>query len=153
MSIRRRFALAIAFLAFPWAFSFARHSNRDSAAMIVKEISKNNIYEVSYYVGYFGSMSVQYQLFEKLLTLASDEQLVHFAIKAKNGVARLYCYQALKARKAGIPDDLRRQFNNDHTIVQTLKGCTGDKSTISFLANKGLFNPLEYDSTKYRFNL
>ncbi len=141
MQAYRKVALAIAFLIFGWTFGFSQDLKSDSAVLIIKEMAESDIYEVSYSIGYFGSLSLQYQRFEKLLSLASQQQLIDFATNANNPVARLYCYQALRKKKVDIPVSLKQQFSKDITKVKTLKGCTGEEKSVSSLANEDIFNP------------
>lgn len=141
MQFYKRTVVVIALLIFGGTFSFCQGLKSDSVALIIKEIGKSDIYEVSYTVGYFGSLSLQYQRFEKLLSLASQQQLIHFAANDSNAVSRLYCYQALRQKKSDILVSLKQQFSKDTTKVKTLKGCTGEERSVSSLANEDIFSP------------
>jgi hypothetical protein len=61
----------------------------------------------------------------------------------KNAVVRLYALQGLKRRKANIPEQLRRQFREDKTVVRVLKGCVGDEKPISVLFEQDLKSPYD----------
>ena len=118
--------------------SFGQKPKNDSVAIIVTGIANTNIYEVSSTVGYAGSLSKQYQRFEGLSSLATEQQLLDLASRNENAVVRLYALQALKQKKINIPEVLVEQFNNDRTIVTMLKGCIGNKKTVNELAKQNL---------------
>lgn len=120
------------------AFSFGQRQKGDSLAIVVKAMAGSDIYEVSHTVGYAGSVSKQFQRFELLLSLATEQQLTDLAACNKNAVVRLYALQALKQKKANIPQSLMSQFQNDRTIVTMLKGCIGDKKAVNELAKQNL---------------
>lgn len=143
MQSYKRVVLVIVLLISGKTFSFFQDLKSDPVVLIIKEMAKINLYEVSYTVGYFGSLSLQYQLFEKLLSLASHQQLIYFATKDSNAVARLYCYQALRQKKGDIPVSLKQQFIKDTTKVKKLKGCIGEERSVSFLANEDIFDPFK----------
>jgi len=124
-------------------FSFGQRQSNDSLTTVIKAIANSNIYEVSYTVGYAGSISKQYQRFEQLLSLATEEQLLDLAAHNKNAVVRLYAFQALKRKKIKIPDNLIRQFQHDNTIVQMLKGCVGDKKSVNALVQQDIKSPYD----------
>ena len=107
----------------------------ESLEKVVQEIAISNIYEVSYTVGFAGSVSEQYLRFNKLLSLATEQQLTDMAAQNKNAVVRLYALQALRQKHVKIPDNLLKQFQNDQTIVRLLNGCNGHKMTVSEAAN------------------
>lgn len=79
---------------------------------------------------YQSSISV----FEQLLSLSTEQQLNDLAAHHKNGVVRLYAFQALKRKKSNISEALVQQFQNDNTKIKTLNGCQGDEKTINFLS-------------------
>lgn len=143
MQTLKKVAFFVMLLLVTGTLSFGQKPNSDSLATIVKAIAKSNIYEVSYTVGYAGTISKQYQRFEQLLSLATQEQLMDIAVNNKNAVVRLYALQALKRKKINIPDSLIQQFQNDHTIVEMLKGCFGDKKRVNLLAQQDLKSPYD----------
>ena len=97
----------------------------DSLILIISEIENSNIYEMSYTVGYAGTISKQYLRFKQLLQLATGKQLSELAVNHNNAVVRLYAYQALKQKSVPIPENIVVYFTNDHTFVKTLWGCFG----------------------------
>ena len=79
----------------------AAHSENtkiDPIKAIVNEMAAHDIYERSTGVGYAGTASKQLQLFEKLRSLASENELTELAVNNKNAVVRLYALQALKTK-------------------------------------------------------
>jgi hypothetical protein len=119
-------------------FCFGQKQPNDSLKAVVTAIANNNVYEVSYTVGFAGTVSKQYLHFKQLLSLATEQQLTHLATLSKNAVVRLYSLQALRQKHASIPNSLLEQFQHDRTIVMTLNGCNGDKRTVSELMEKNL---------------
>jgi hypothetical protein len=105
---------------------------------VIQEMADQDLYETSRTVGFAGSVSKQYQRFQQFVSLATEKQLAELAIRHKNAVVRLYAFQALKKRKANIPDSLYDQFMSDRSAVATLNGCVGDKKTVSELAMQDL---------------
>jgi hypothetical protein len=110
----------------------------DPLQTVIQEIARQDVYEVSRTVGFAGALSKQYQRFQQLSSLATEQQLTELAVRHKNAVVRLYAFQALKKRKVDIPDGLSEQFMNDRSVVMTLNGCVGDKVTVSELARRDL---------------
>lgn len=131
-------------------FCFGQKETNHSMKRIVSAMAKNDVYEVSYTVGFAGSVSKQYLRFKQLLSLATEQQLTYLAAKNKNAVVRLYALQALRRKHANIPNILLEQFQNDKTIVTTQNGCNGDKETVNELATQNLMFP--NDLTNMKFN-
>lgn len=138
MQTIRKAIVLITLLSVTGTFSFAQRQKDDSLNSVVKAMANSNIYEVSYTVGYAGSVSKQYLRFEQILTLATVQQLIALATNNKNAVVRLYALQALKRKKINIPIALIQQFQNDHTIVDMLKGCIANKKAVNILAQQDL---------------
>ena len=80
-------------------FSFGQKTMGDSVATLARAMANSDIYEVSYTVGYTGAISQQYQRFERLLSLATEQQLIDLAYRYDNAVIRLYAFQALRQKK------------------------------------------------------
>lgn len=116
--------------------SFGQKQRNDSLEKVVQGITISNIYEVSYTVGFAGSVSKQYLRFNKLLSLATEKQLTDMAAQNKNAVVRLYALQALRQKHVKIPDNLLKQFRHDKTIVIILNGCCGYEMTVGEAANR-----------------
>jgi hypothetical protein len=117
----------------------AQSPKQDSVAILVKGLAAANVYEQSLSVGYAGAASTQYWRFSRLLSIASNEQLIHLAADHKNAVVRLYCYGALKQRGSVISSSLLQQFSSDNTIVKTLNGCIGGERSVRALAAERVF--------------
>jgi len=111
----------------------------DSVVKILKEISRHNIYEYKT-VGIAGTLSKQYQRYEKLEKVATVDELIQISKEYKNAVARLYAFQALKHKGATISKDLQEQFEQDKTEVQTLNGCFGNTSKVDELSKENFNN-------------
>ncbi len=118
--------------------SFAQSQGIDSLNTVLKAMAKNNIYEVSFTVGFSGTISEQYQHFKQLLSLATSEQLLDIAAHNKNAVVRLYAYQALKQNKIKIPGILIQQFQDDINIVKTHNGCKEENKSVNALAQQNI---------------
>ena len=103
-----------------------------------KTSNSSNIYEMSYTVGYAGTISKQYLRFKQLLQLATSKQLSELAVNHNNAVVRLYAYQALKQKLVTIPENIIAFFAIDHTVVKTLWGCFGGSQMISVLVKQHL---------------
>ncbi|GEO07761.1 hypothetical protein [Segetibacter aerophilus] len=116
--------------------SFGQNNKDDTIKIVVGEMARNDVYERSYSIGYFGSYSKQLELFEKLKSIATEEQLLKLAEESKSAIVRLYAFQALKEKKTKIPESIARKFTNDNTEVTVLWGCFGDKKTVKALAFK-----------------
>jgi hypothetical protein len=100
------------------------------------KMAHNDVYERSYSIGYFGSYSKQLELFEKLKTIATEDQLLKLAEESKSPVVRLYAFQALKEKKTKVPESVVQKFTHDSTEVVVLWGCFGDKKPVRSLAFK-----------------
>ncbi len=111
----------------------------DSVSEILKEISKHNIYEYKT-VGIAGTLSKQYQRYEKLERVATSDELIQISRDYKNAVARLYAFQALKLKGIVIPKDLQEQFDNDKSEIQTLNGCFGNTSKVDELSKENFIS-------------
>lgn len=118
--------------------SFGQNQHYDSLTTIVNEIDSSNVYEMSYTVGFAGTISKQYSRFKKLLQWASNNELSELAIHHRNAVVRLYALQALRRNKVSIAEDIIEQFKNDPAQVTTLYGCQGGIGTVSFLSQQNL---------------
>ena len=57
-------------------FTFSQRHQADSLTTIVTAMEKSNVYEASYTIGYAGTVSKQYQRFEQLAALATEQQLL-----------------------------------------------------------------------------
>ena len=119
-------------------FCFGQKQTNDSLKAVVTAIANSNVYEVSYTVGFAGTVSKQYLRFKQLLSLATEQQLTDLASLNENAVVRLYALQALRQKHANISGSLLEQFQHDRTIVTTLNGCNGDKKTVSELTSWNL---------------
>ena len=103
----------------------------DPVKKIVKEIAKSNIYEFTPTTENDVSKSQQNKRYEALLKTASVEELTNLATKHKNAVVRLYAFQALVLKLKDIPKEIIDQFNNDATMVDTLRGDIADKTPVN----------------------
>lgn len=102
---------------------------------IVKEIASHNIYE-SRTVGIAGTLSAQFQRYEKLGKTATPDELIQISTNHENAVVRIYAFQALKLRGIAVPKDLQEQISRDKAEVQTLDGCLGGVSTVGKLSKE-----------------
>jgi hypothetical protein len=134
MQLRIKFLLTFSILLVVANSVFGQKNKSDSFEVLVHQIASANVYEMSYTIGYKGSVSKQHLRFEQLLLIATDSQLLQLASKHTNGVVRLYAYQALKKRKSLIPQTVVQQFKNDVQKVITFNGCIGAERTIAALA-------------------
>lgn len=100
----------------------------------VNEMAAIDIYERSATVGYTGSASRQLELFKKLRSLASENELTELASNHKDAVVRLYAFHALKEKTKNVSQTLVKKFEADNTEVVTLTGCLGDKKSVRRLA-------------------
>ncbi len=112
-----------------------------SLRKVVQQMAAQNSYESSR-VGYAGIKSAQYIRFEKLLSRASEQQLVQLATVDTNAVVRLYALQALRYKGTVIADNLQQRFSKDTTKVETLMGCLGGRQTVQSLASSILQQPI-----------
>ncbi len=111
----------------------------DPVKKIVKEIEKANIYEYTATVGFAGTASQQNIHYEELLKTASTDELIKLATKNKNAVVRLYAYRAIVQKFKEVPKDILNQFNNDTSVVNTLRGCIAEKTTVKVIAESLLY--------------
>ena len=121
--------------------SFAQKQINGTVANAVREMAENNIYETSCNVGFAGSVSSQYQRFKLLLSSATPAQLIALATNNKNPIVRLYAFQALKKRNINTSNSLIEKFKNDHTEVNKLNGCLGEKTTVNLLTAEIFISP------------
>jgi hypothetical protein len=124
--------------------SFAQKPNLLNST--VNEIARYNIYETTNTVGYANVVSKQYQRFELLVSLATEEKLIKLATHNKSAIVRLYAFQALRRKNITIPDIMKQQFQKDNTIVKTLEGCLGDRKTVNILAMQELQVPVSFSN-------
>lgn len=115
--------------------TFSQTAINDSLNIIVAEIDSSNVYEMTYTVGYAGSISKQYLRLQKLSDMASEKKLTDLALNYHNPVVRLYALKALK-RFFSIPEHIALTFSNDKSLVNTLSGCYGGISSVSSLARE-----------------
>src|SRR5689334_19165535 len=125
--------ILILFFTIATAVAFGQKQQPDSVAHVVNAIANSNIYEITYTVGYTGTISKQYERAQLLASLATEQQLLDIAAHSRNAVVRLYALQVLRQKKIAIPASLLQQFEKDHTIVKVLKGCVGDEKSVSVL--------------------
>jgi hypothetical protein len=128
----RLFALSSVLLTFMNSRSGAQTNER--LLKIVDEMSQSNVYEMSYTVGFAGSLSKQYERFNQLVASATSEQLLDYAQSHTSPVVRLYAFQALKHQKVAIPEAIVQRFKVDTTTVATLRGCEGGRQQVRMLA-------------------
>jgi hypothetical protein len=126
-------------------FAFGQKHHSSIVKDLVSAMAHSNMYEVSHTVGFTGESSKQYQRYEQLTALATEQELLHLAEKHKNGVVRLYAWQGLKKRKAVIPDMLLYQFSNDRTVVKVLKGCIANEEPLNVLYEQELTTSFDLD--------
>ncbi|HEV8081075.1 MAG TPA: hypothetical protein VGP43_10195 [Chitinophagaceae bacterium] len=100
----------------------------DLVKEIAAEIAKHNIYE-SELVGFAGTPSTQTMRLNQLIMIANDNQLF-LLTKHTNAVVRLYALRAIVNRKLIVSEELKDQFNKDKSVVVTLTGCMGSKSSV-----------------------
>lgn len=106
-------------------------SKYDLVNDIVTDIAKHNIYE-SATIGFAATPSTQHMRLNQLLMLAADNQLIGLT-KHNNAVVRLYALHAIIKRKLPVSSELRDQFYKDFSLVVTLQGCIGNKTTVSVI--------------------
>ena len=90
-----------------------------------------------------GTASKQLQLFEKLRSLASENELTELAVNNKSAVVRLYALQALKQNIKTVAQSVLEKFKSDTEEVVTLSGCFGDMVSVRRLA----FEPIIQQQT------
>ena len=101
------------------------------------------------YVGFAGSKSDQYKRFEKLKSIATDEELLKLTDHDSLAVVT-YASFALLDKNRELPSNLiQKHLNKDH-FISTFCGCIGDEETVSSLIydryrNKLISYPDEYD--------
>jgi hypothetical protein len=110
-------------------------------ASIAAELAQSNAYEISQTIGLMQTPSLQLQRFNRLVSLATEQELVDLATSHSNTVVRLYAYQALKVKKAAIPKALQEKFNADISKVHVVDGCVLEQKTVSFLVKGNLPTP------------
>ncbi len=113
--------------------------NSDPVKKIAKEIAKANVYEYPVNAGVAGTVSQQNIRYEELLKTATNDDLIRLATKHKNAVVRLYAYRAIVQRLKEIPKDILEQFNNDTSIVITLRGNVSGKTSVNKIAESFLY--------------
>ncbi len=128
------FLLALSFTLHCVGFSKPEsiYSNNDSVKIIADQIANHNIYE-SATIGFAATASTQYKRFNKLLQIATNEELF-LLVQHENGVVRLYALRAIIIKKLKIPFAIREHFLNDKTKVTTLTGCIGNNSTVGLVS-------------------
>lgn len=129
-------------------FCFGQKQPNDSLETVITAIAQSNIYEVSYQVGFAGTISEQFNRYKQLQSLATDQRLTDLATHNENAVVRLYVFQALKQRHTTIPNDLVTQFQKDKTIVTKLDGCYGSEETVSKLSKQNLAFHTNFNNVK-----
>jgi hypothetical protein len=144
MTTRTKFLTFSILLMLTTFISFGQKPNLLNST--VNEIAKYNIYETTNTVGYANVISKQYQRFELLISLATEEQLTNLATHNKNAIVRLYALQALKRKRINISSVMRQQFERDNTMVETLEGCLGDKKSVKILAIQELKVPVSFSN-------
>lgn len=116
---------------------YTQNIHLTSVVFVVNEMAAHNIYESST-VGFSLQKSKQYERFQQLASVATDEQLFDLASNHENGVVRLYAYQALKQRNAAISKQLIEKFKNDKTKVNIFIGCIRDVKSINSIPVGGM---------------
>lgn len=137
MQTIRYYFLSILFSVFLLSVHAQKQAD-DLLKPVIQEMAGHNLYETSRTVGFAGTVSKQYQRFQQLLTLGTEQQLTELAAQHKNAVVRLYAFQALKKKKAYLSDGLINRFINDGSMVATMNGCIADKEPVSELARRNL---------------
>lgn len=108
---------------------------------IVNTIAARNVYE-SERVGFAGSPSGQYKKMKELKKKATVSELIFLARSHKNGVVKIYAWQALQSNPHVTNKDkktiegLHNQLMHDTTRVSTLMGCVGGKASVATLLPK-----------------
>ena len=110
-----------------------------SVDLIVLQMADHNLYE-SEYTGLSRLKSKQYQRYEQLINISTDEQLLNLAVNHTHAVVRLYAFKALKNRKISLPEKVMEQFKNDESTVTSFIGCIRSKTTIGQLVKTGFIN-------------
>jgi hypothetical protein len=116
-------------------FTFSQ-TKVDFVYNIITDMEVTNTYDLSYTVGYAGTVSQQYLRLKQLLFLATEQQLLDLASNHKSAVVRLYTFKALLIKKIKIPEVLLLQFVNDNAKITTLQGCIGGVRSVSSLAKE-----------------
>lgn len=118
----------------------------NSIDSIVAEIDSSNVYELTYTVGYTGTISKQYLRLQKLSEMASEKELTDLALNYKSPVVRLYALRALKQKQILVTENVIAAFSNDKSRVNTLSGCYGGISSVAALSKVilRLSKPLHY---------
>lgn len=108
------------------------HPAFDSVNQIATEMAKQKVYE-STIVGFAATPSVQNVRLNKLIQIASDKELYALA-KHKNAVVRLYALRAIISKKLMVSPELKADYLNDKSVVVTLNGCIGNKSSVNVIS-------------------
>lgn len=145
--MRKPIILLLAGLLFSLGFTHAQKLNIAALPMVVNGMAAHNVYE-SETVGIANALSKQFQRYQQLLAIATDDQLLSLAKEHNNAVVRLYAFQALRERNITIPISLQQKFKDDETIVPVLEGCIANK----FPLNKLAATPLSAKSKYSRQN-
>jgi hypothetical protein len=116
---------------------YTQNIHLTSVVFVVNEMAAHNIYESST-IGFALQKSKQYERFQQMNNIATDDQLIELASNHENGVVRLYAYQALKQRNIVIPKHLTEKFKNDQTRVNIFIGCIRDVKSINSIAVGGM---------------
>ncbi len=116
------FAIIVSFLT---CSLFAQETNnpivRDSIRLMCDQIAADSMVETEY-VGEAGMLSKQWQRYEKLLALSSDEDLVDLTDHPSPAV-RLYSYYGLTRRNPEMLVEALRNHPDDTATVPTRNGC------------------------------
>ena len=120
-------------------YSFNKITTNDPIKKIVKEIAKSNVYEYPAPGNAVRTASEQNIRFVELLKISNDDDLIKLATKYKNAVVRLYAYRAIVQKFKEVPKDILDQFNNDTSVVNTLRGNIADKTTVKEIAGSFLY--------------
>ena len=126
-------------IASPGTNEFSKTTASDPLKKIVKEIAKSNIYEYPTTAGIAGNSPKQNIRFEELLKTADNDELVKLATKNKNPVVRLYAYRAIVQKFKEVPKDILDRFNNDTSLVNTIRGGVADKKPVNIIAASFLY--------------
>ena len=125
---------------------------RPPLAMVLLEMAAHDRFESST-VGFAALKSKQYQRFEQLTAIATQEQLLDLAANHTNGVVRLYAFQALQQQKASIPESLLTQFKNDATKIKVFIGCVMDSKPINTIVQLKINNSQLLKPSQVRMNI
>jgi phosphoglycolate phosphatase-like HAD superfamily hydrolase len=114
---------------------------------IVVGIEKGNRVESSH-IGYGGSPSSQWDKYEQLKKVATNDQLISLT-DHKNSAVRCYAFQALAAKRSDKIFTVLINHLNDTSIVHTQNGCIGmSQLTGDYFVDVVTLNYIEIDSYK-----